>query len=75
MTIRAGPTTLALNATTGAIASIQRSTGREPSLLEFLPFDPALQVPLFTLALTRLTDLGGPLQVQSSDFRSVSVQE
>lgn len=66
--VHAGATVVTLNATTAALISVQRVATGSPAI-EFLPHGFA-GVPLFTLALTRPSDFGGPLQVQSSDFRS-----
>jgi hypothetical protein len=71
--VTAGPTTITLNVTSGGLLSVKRTSASSvDGVVEFLSSATAGEEPLFTLGLTRLSDLGGPLRVMSTDFRKVT---
>ena len=69
LTLPAGNRTLAVfNRSSGSLISLKDI----PSSVEFLS---GAQLPLFTLAMTRPSNTGGPLQVHAQEFRSITVIE
>ena len=69
--VRAGPTTIVVNASSGGLLTVKRAAGNGAAGVDFLDGAIGGEEPLFTLGLTRLSDLGGPLRVLATDFRKV----
>lgn len=72
--VHAGLTTIVINASSGGLLAVKRAADDGAAGVDFVDGAIGGEEPLFTLGLTRLSDLGGPLRVLSTDFRQVSVE-